>query len=73
MLDADETAARQAAEAVSPEQTAPAAKVAQATRGGRLWRIPSPPPPPLPQLAVGECPTKTAFACRDRDRARFSA
>ena len=73
MLDAGETAAQQAAEAVSPEQAALAAGVAQATRGGGLWHIPSPPPPPLPQLAVGECPTKTAFACRDRDRARFSA
>ena len=27
----------------------------------------------MPQLAVGECPSKSAFGCRERDRPRFSA
>ena len=61
------------AEPFSPEEAALAAGVSHATRGGGLWHVPSPPPPPLPQLAIGECPSKTAFGCRERDRPRFSA
>ena len=37
-----------------------------------FWHIPSPPPPPLPVLAPSQCPTKTLFLCRERDRPRFS-
>ena len=65
--------ATETAEAVNPQQAALAAGVVHATRGGGLWHVPSPPPPPLPQLAVGECPSKSAFGCRERDRPRFSA
>ena len=36
------------------------------------WHLPSPAPPPLPVLAPSECPTKTLFLCRERDRPRFS-
>ena len=36
------------------------------------WHIPSPAPPPLPVLAPSQCPTKTLFLCRERDRPRFS-
>mmetsp|Transcript_13677 Transcript_13677/g.40539 ORF Transcript_13677/g.40539 Transcript_13677/m.40539 type:complete len:171 (-) Transcript_13677:76-588(-) len=60
------------AEPFSPEEAALAAGVSHATRGGGLWHVPSP-PPPLPQLAIGECPSKSAFGYRERDRPHFSA
>ena len=63
--------ATETAEPVSPEEAALAAGVSHATRGGGLWHVPSPPPPPLPQLAIGECPSKSGFV--DAARARQAA
>ena len=64
--------ATETAEPLSTEAVL-AAGVTHATRGGGHWHIPSPPPPPLPQLVDGECPSKSLFGCRERDRSRFSA